>query len=49
MPMTFETLNNGEKMCLFQSSSDEEIPLIFDAALETNYPDDVKWAGMTIE
>lgn len=49
MPMTFETLNNGEKMCLFQSSSDEEIPLIFDAALETNYPDDVKWAGMTTE
>lgn len=49
MPMTFETLNNGEKMCLFQSDSDEEIPLIFDAALETNYPDDVKWAGMTTE
>lgn len=49
MPITLETLNNGEKMCLFQSSSDEEIPSIFDAALETNYPDDVKWAGMTTE
>lgn len=47
MPMTFESLNNGEKMCLFQSSSDNEIPNIFDAALETNYPDDVKWVGLT--
>lgn len=47
MPMTFETLNNGEKMCLFQSASDAEIPTIFDAALETNYPDDVKWVGLS--
>ncbi len=49
LPMTFETLNNTEKMCLFQSDSDEEIPTIFDAGLETNFPDDVGWAGLTTE
>ena len=47
MPMTFEMLNNGAKMCLFQSASDAEIPGIFDEGMETNYPDDVKWAGLT--
>lgn len=45
-PLTLETLNNGEKACLFQSSSDEDLAQIFDAGLETNYPDDVKWAGL---
>lgn len=46
-PMTLETLNNGEKLCLFQSDSDDDIAANFDAGLETNYPDDVKWAGLT--
>ena len=45
-PMTLETLNNGEKVCLFQSSSDADLAAGFDAGLETNYPDDVKWAGL---
>ena len=45
-PMTLETLNNGEKTCLFQSSSDADLAANFDAGLEINYPDDVKWAGM---
>ena len=49
MPMTFETLNNTEAMCLFQSDSDTQIEEKFDAGLETNYPDDVKWAGLTTE
>lgn len=47
MPMTFETLNNGEKLCLFKSDSDDDVAANFDAGLETNYPDDVKWAGLT--
>lgn len=46
-PMTLETLNNGEKVCLFQSSSDDDLAANFDAGLETNYPDDVKWAGLS--
>ena len=45
-PLTLETLNNTEKTCLFQSESDEELANIFDAGLETNVPDDVKWAGL---
>jgi len=45
-PMTLETLNNGEKVCLFQSSSDADLASSFDAGLETNWPDDVKWAGL---
>lgn len=45
-PMTLETLNNGERVCLFQSSSDADLAAGFDAGLETNYPDDVKWAGL---
>ena len=45
-PLTLETLNNGEKICLFQSSSDEDMAANFDAGLETNYPDDVKWVGL---
>ena len=45
-PMTLETLNNSEKVCLFQSSSDADLAAGFDAGLETNYPDDVKWAGL---
>lgn len=45
-PLTLETLNNGEKTCLFQSASDEDLAANFDAGLETNYPDDVKWAGL---
>ena len=45
-PLTLETLNNGEKTCLFQSSSDEDLIANFDAGLETNVPDDVKWAGL---
>lgn len=45
-PLTLETLNNGEKTCLFQSASDEDLAAHFDAGLETNYPDDVKWAGL---
>lgn len=45
-PLTLETLNNGEKTCLFQSSSDEDLAQNFDAGLETNVPDDVKWAGL---
>lgn len=45
-PLTLETLNNGEKACLFQSASDEDLAAHFDAGLETNYPDDVKWAGL---
>ena len=45
-PLTLETLNNGEKVCLFQSSSDEDLASNFDAGLETNWPDDVKWAGL---
>lgn len=49
MPMTFETLNNTEAMCLFKTTSDEEIPTIFDAGLETNYPDDVKWVGLSVD
>ncbi len=49
MPMTFETLNNTEAMCLFKTASDDEIPTIFDAGLETNYPDDVKWAGLSAD
>lgn len=46
-PMTLETLNNGEKTCLFQSESDEDLAANFDAGLETNVPDDVKWAGLS--
>ena len=46
-PMTLETLNNGEKVCLFQSSSDADLASSFDAGLETNWPDDVKWAGLS--
>lgn len=46
-PLTLETLNNGEKTCLFQSSSDEDLAANFDAGLETNVPDDVKWAGLS--
>ena len=45
-PLTLETLNNGEKVCLFQSSSDADLEECFDAGLETNFPDDVKWAGL---
>ena len=30
-PLTLETLNNGEKTCLFQSSSDEDLIANFDA------------------
>ena len=45
-PLTLETLNNGEKVCLFQSGSDADLASNFDAGLETNYPDDVKWAGL---
>lgn len=45
-PLTLETLNNGEKTCLFQSDSDEDLIANFDKGLETNYPDDVKWAGL---
>ncbi|NDV63942.1 LamG-like jellyroll fold domain-containing protein [Bacteroides sp. 224] len=45
-PMTLETLNNGEGTCLFQSKSDADLAANFDAGLEINYPDDVKWAGM---
>lgn len=47
LPMTFETLNNTASMCLFQSTDDDGIAATFDAGLETNYPDDVKWAGLT--
>ena len=46
-PLTLETLNNGEKVCLFQSSSDSDLAANFDAGLETNWPDDVKWAGLS--
>lgn len=46
-PLTLETLNNGEKACLFQSKSDEDLIANFDAGLETNVPDDVKWAGLS--
>ena len=45
-PLTLETLNNGEKTCLFQSDSDDDLAQNFDAGLETNVPDDVKWAGL---
>ena len=47
MPMTFEMLNNGEAMCLFKTESDTQVEQVFDAGAETNYPDDVKWAGLT--
>ncbi len=46
-PLTLETLNNGEKVCLFQSSGDADLVANFDAGLETNWPDDVKWAGLS--
>ena len=46
-PLTLETLNNGEKVCLFQSSGDSDLAAHFDAGLETNWPDDVKWAGLS--
>ena len=45
-PLTLETLNNGEKTCLFQSDSDDDLIANFDKGLETNYPDDVKWIGL---
>ena len=45
--LTLETLNNTEKTCLFQSTSDSDLAANFDNGLETNYPDDVKWAGLT--
>lgn len=45
-PLTLETLNNGEKTCLFQSDSDDDLIANFDKGLETNYPDDVKWTGL---
>lgn len=47
MPMTFEMLNNGAAMCLFKTTSDTQVEQEFDAGAETNYPDDVKWAGLT--
>lgn len=49
MPMTFEMLNNGEAMCLFKTESDTQVEQVFDAGAETNYPDDVKWAGLTAD
>lgn len=49
MPMTFEMLNNGEAMCLFKTESDTQVEQVFDAGAETNYPDDVKWAGLTTD
>lgn len=42
-PMTFETLNNGAKVCLFQSDSDEDLAANFDAGCEANYPEDTYW------
>lgn len=47
MPMTFEMLNNGAAMCLFKTTSETQVEQEFDAGAETNYPDDVKWAGLT--
>lgn len=47
MPMTFEMLNNGAAMCLFKTTSDTQVEQEFDDGAETNYPDDVKWAGLT--
>ena len=45
--LTLETLNNTEKTCLFQSESDDDLIANFDNGLETNYPDDVKWVGLS--
>lgn len=45
-PLTLETLNNGADACLFKSAGDDDFAANFDAGLETNVPDDVKWAGL---
>ncbi len=45
-PIALEALNNTEKLCLLQSTSDEQVQTDFDNAFETNVPDDVKWAGL---
>jgi hypothetical protein len=45
-PLVLEALNNTAKLCLYQSDSDADVAENFDAGLETNYPDDVKWAGL---
>lgn len=49
MPMTFEMLNNTAAMCLFKTTSDAQVESEFDTGCETNYPDDVKWAGLTAD
>lgn len=49
MPMTFEMLNNTAAMCLFKTTSDKQVEDEFDIGAETNYPDDVKWVGLTSE
>lgn len=46
MPMTFEMLNNTAALCLFKTNSDTQVENEFDTGCETNYPDDVKWAGL---
>jgi hypothetical protein len=39
-PITLEMLNNTEKVCLFQSESDEDLQANFDNGCEFNYPED---------
>lgn len=46
--LALETLNNGADACLFKSAGDDDFAANFDAGLETNVPDDVKWAGLGV-
>lgn len=46
-PLALEFLNNSSPVCLFDTASDEALAAEFDGGAEVNYPDDVKWAGMT--
>ncbi|MBP3589094.1 MAG: hypothetical protein J6J61_00835, partial [Muribaculaceae bacterium] len=46
-PLALEFLNNSSPICLFDTASDEALAAEFDGGAEINYPDDVKWAGMT--
>lgn len=46
-PLALEFLNNSSPVCLFDTTDDDALAAAFDGGAEINYPDDVKWAGMT--
>ncbi len=46
-PLALEMLNNSSPVCLYDTEDDDHLEREFDKGAEINYPDDVKWAGMT--